>query len=172
MPILFYLKNSNSKIWKKHSQKIILPKLNDKGDAYARYANIANSPKNSCLVKILLIGYQQQFGTPVTTTITTVSCAVTQERRGAACSATLPELMGHVTATATSSVKQVNYAHQVTIEWSAVQIWHPTSAETRLWGKRLAAMLAIYTGKGVTPEVNLRECIPNMPPSAKKGCPL
>ena len=30
-----------------------------------------------------------------------------------------------------------------------VQIWHPTSAETRMWGKQLAAMLAIYTGRGV-----------------------
>ena len=29
-----------------------------------------------------------------------------------------------------------------------VQIWHPTSAETRIWGKRLAAMLAIYTDRG------------------------
>ena len=69
-----------------------------------------------------MIDYQRQFGTPVTKITTIVSCAVTQERRGAASSATLPELMGHVTATATSSVKQVNYAHQVTIERSAVQI--------------------------------------------------
>ena len=44
-----------------------------------------------------------------------------------------------------------------------VQIRHPTSTETRMWGKRLAAMLAIYTGRGVTPEVNLRECISCMP---------
>ena len=28
-----------------------------------------------------------------------------------------------------------------------------------MWGKRLAAMLAIYTGKGVAPELNLRERI-------------
>ena len=35
----------------------------------------------------------------------------------------------------------------------------PTSAETHMWGKQLAAMLAIYTDRGVTPEVNLRECI-------------
>ena len=42
--------------------------------------------------------------------------AVTQERRGAASSATLPELMGHVTTTGTSSVKQVNYVNQVTVE--------------------------------------------------------
>ena len=47
-----------------------------------------------------------------------------------------------------------------------VQIWHPTSAETHMWGKRLAAMLAIYTGRGVTPEVNLRECISYMPPQS------
>ena len=40
-----------------------------------------------------------------------------------------------------------------------VQIWHPTSAETRMWRKQLAAMLAIYTSRGVTPEVNLGECI-------------
>ena len=38
---------------------------------------------------------------------------------------------------------------------SVVQIQHPTSAETHMWGKRLAAMLAIYTGKGVTPEMKV-----------------
>ena len=32
-----------------------------------------------------------------------------------------------------------------------------------MWGKRLAAMLAIYTGRGVAPEVNLRERISHMP---------
>ena len=47
-----------------------------------------------------------------------------------------------------------------------VQIRHPTSAETRMWGKQLAAMLAIYTGRGVAPEVNLRECISHMPPQS------
>ena len=36
---------------------------------------------------------------------------------------------------------------------------HPTSAEIHMWGRRLAAMLALYTGKGVAPEVNLREWI-------------
>ena len=47
---------------------------------------------------------------------------------------------------------------------------HPTSAETHMWGKQLATMLTIYTGKGVTPEVNLRECISGMPqPSANKA---
>ena len=40
-----------------------------------------------------------------------------------------------------------------------VQIRHPTYAETCMWRKRLAAMLAIYTGKGVTP----KECISHMP---------
>ena len=54
-------------------------------------------------------------------------------------------------------------------EWLArpppvVQIRHPTSAETHMWGKQPAAMLAIYTGSGVTPEVNLRERICHMPP--------
>ena len=44
-----------------------------------------------------------------------------------------------------------------------VQIRHPTSAETRMWGKRLAAMLAICTRRGVTPEVNLRECLSHTP---------
>ena len=44
-----------------------------------------------------------------------------------------------------------------------VQITPPTSAETRMWGRQLAAMLAIYTGKGVAPEVNLRECMLHMP---------
>ena len=47
-----------------------------------------------------------------------------------------------------------------------VQIQHPTSAETHMWGKRLAAMLAIYTGRGVSPEVNLRERISHMPPQS------
>ena len=81
--------------------------------------------KNFYVVKILSKGYQRQFGTPVTITIMIVSCAVTQERRGAACSATLPELMGHVTAMATSSVQQVNYSHQVTIEcigWTSYKL--------------------------------------------------
>ena len=44
-----------------------------------------------------------------------------------------------------------------------VQIWHPTSAETCMWGKQPAAMLAIYTSRGVAPEVNLRERISHMP---------
>ena len=46
------------------------------------------------------------------------------------------------------------------------QIRHPTSAETHLWGKQLAVMLAIYTGRGVAPEVNLREHISHMPPQS------
>ena len=47
---------------------------------------------------------------------------------------------------------------------------HPTPAETCMWGKRPAAMLAIYTGKSVTPEVNLREHISCMsPPSTNKA---
>ena len=32
-----------------------------------------------------------------------------------------------------------------------------------MWGKQLAAILAIYTGKGVAPEVNLGEHISCMP---------
>ena len=44
-----------------------------------------------------------------------------------------------------------------------VQIRHPTSAETHMWGKRPAAMLAIYTSRGVKSEVNLRERISCMP---------
>ena len=32
-----------------------------------------------------------------------------------------------------------------------------------MWGRRLAAMLALHTGRGVTPQVNLRECISRMP---------
>ena len=47
-----------------------------------------------------------------------------------------------------------------------IQIRHPTSAETCMWGKRLAAMPAIYTGRGVTPEVNLRVHISCMPPQS------
>ena len=35
-----------------------------------------------------------------------------------------------------------------------------------MWGKQLAAMLAIYTGRGVAPEVNLRERISHMPPQS------
>ena len=49
---------------------------------------------------------------------------------------------------------------------------HPTSAETRMWGRQLAAMLALYTSKGVAPEVNLREHISCMPPhSSNKAEP-
>ena len=47
-----------------------------------------------------------------------------------------------------------------------VQIRYPTSAEIRMWGKRLAAMLVIYTSRGVAPEVNLREHISRMPPQS------
>ena len=39
----------------------------------------------------------------------------------------------------------------------------PTSAEICMWGRQLAAMLALYTGKGVTPEVNLKEHISPTP---------
>ena len=39
-------------------------------------------------------------------------------------------------------------------------------AETRMWGRRLAAMLAVYTSRGVAPEVNLRERISCMPPQS------
>ena len=49
---------------------------------------------------------------------------------------------------------------------SVVQIRHPISAKTHMWGKQLAAMLAIYTSRGVTPEVNLRERISCMPPQS------
>ena len=35
-----------------------------------------------------------------------------------------------------------------------------------MWGKQPAAMLAIYTGRGVIPEVNLRECISHMLPQS------
>ena len=50
--------------------------------------------------------------------------------------------------------------------------WHPTSAETCMWGRWLAAMLALYTGKCVTPEVNLREHISRTPPhSSNKAEP-
>ena len=40
------------------------------------------------------------------------------------------------------------------------------SAETGMWGKQPADMLAIYTGRGVALEVNLRECISHMPPQS------
>ena len=50
--------------------------------------------------------------------------------------------------------------------------WHPTSAETCMWGRQLAAMLALYTVKGVAPEVNLRERILRTPlPSTNKAEP-
>ena len=49
---------------------------------------------------------------------------------------------------------------------------HPTSAEIRMWGRRLAAMLVLYTGTGVAPEVNLREHITGTPlPSTNKAEP-
>ena len=35
-----------------------------------------------------------------------------------------------------------------------------------MWGRRLAAILALYTGKGVTPEVNLRKHISCTPPQS------
>ena len=42
-------------------------------------------------------------------------------------------------------------------------LWFKTSIlpllKLGMWEKQLAAMLAIYTGRGVTPEVNLRERI-------------
>ena len=41
---------------------------------------------------------------------------------------------------------------------------HSTSTETYMLRRHLAAMLATYTGIGVTPEVNLREHISRMPP--------
>ena len=47
-----------------------------------------------------------------------------------------------------------------------VQIQHRTSAETCMWAKQLAAMLDIYTSRGVAPEVNIRECISCMPPQS------
>ena len=54
-----------------------------------------------------------------------------------------------------------------------VQIRHSTSAETHMWGKQRAAMLAIYTGRGVAPDMNLRECISCMPPqSLNKAEPI
>ena len=37
-----------------------------------------------------------------------------------------------------------------------VQIRIPTSAETPMWGKWLATILAIYTSRNVAPEMNLR----------------
>ena len=41
-----------------------------------------------------------------------------------------------------------------------------------LWGRRLAVMVALYTGKGVSPEVNLRECMSFMlPQSSNKAEP-
>ena len=48
-----------------------------------------------------------------------------------------------------------------------------TSAEICMWGRQLAVMLALYTSKGVAPEVNLREHISRTwpPPSANKAEP-
>ena len=40
---------------------------------------------------------------------------------------------------------------------------HPTSAETHMWLWQLVAMLASYTGKGVTPDVDLSEHFSHMP---------
>ena len=41
-----------------------------------------------------------------------------------------------------------------------------------MWGRRLAAMVAIYTGRGVTPVVNLMEHISHTaPPSVNKAEP-
>ena len=46
----------------------------------------------------------------------------------------------------------------------------PTSAETWMWGKRLAAMLAVKRSVGVTPQVNLKEHTSRTPlPSVHEG---
>ena len=47
--------------------------------------------------------------------------------------------------------------------------WHRTTAETLTWGRQLASMLALYTGKDVRLEVNFREYISHTPlPSVSK----
>ena len=56
--------------------------------------------------------------------------------------------------------------------WGRSPDWirHPTSAETSIWRKGLAAMLAIKRLAGVTPKVNLRKCTSHRPlPSANKA---
>ena len=58
------------------------------------------------------------------------------------------------------SLKITLFLDMLWINVFVVQIRHPPSAETHMWGKWLAAILAIYTGRGVAPEVNLRECMP------------
>ena len=50
-------------------------------------------------------------------------------------------------------------------EWVARQTAEQEVGSS-MWGRRLAAMLALYTSIGVTPEVNLRECISHMPPQS------
>ena len=50
------------------------------------------------------------------------------------------------------------------------QIKHPTSAETCMWGKQLATMLAVKRSAGVAPEVNVRKCTSYMPlPSVNRA---
>ena len=60
--------------------------------------------------------------------------------------------------------ENVSQVTHLTCVW--VQVRQPTSAETCLWGKWLAAMLALYTGKGVASESNLREHISHTPPQS------
>ena len=65
-------------------------------------------------------------------------------------------------------LQTVPYSHQIVryfrLTRSPDRIQHPTSAETCMWGKQSAAMLAAKRLAGVAPEVNLRECISHMPP--------
>ena len=64
------------------------------------------------------------------------------------------------------STKYENVSQVTHLTCVQVQVRQPTSAETCMWGKGLAAMLALYTGKGVAPEVNLREHISHTPPQS------
>ena len=61
------------------------------------------------------------------------------------------------------STKYENVSQVTHLTCVRVQVWQPTSAETCMWGEGLAAMLALYTGKGIAPEVNLREPVSHTP---------
>ena len=62
----------------------------------------------------------------------------------------------------TVAPKNAHLAVVANLEKIHMSIQYPISVETHIWGKQIAAILTLYTGKGVTPEVNLRECISNM----------
>ena len=55
------------------------------------------------------------------------------------------------------SIKNLFFLSRSDFRGQQFKSWHPPKTHT--WGRCLAAMLALYTGKGVAPELKLRERI-------------